>query len=126
MKRSIPTSLVLLSLGIFLQPGPGSSQVSALGLFEAHGDVGAVGKPGSVEYDAARKSYLVAGGGENMWLASDAVFIGSILVMVAAWMRREERDQAASDRRAEPAERAIRERAERLAIRTGRAPRTDI
>ncbi len=72
MKRSIPTSLVLLSLGIFLQPGPGSSQVSALGLFEAHGDVGAVGKPGSVEYDAARKSYLVAGGGENMWLASDA------------------------------------------------------
>jgi len=61
-----------------------------------------------------------------MWLASDAIFIGSILVLVAAWMRREERDQAASDRRAEPAERAIRERAERLAIRTGRAPRTDI
>src|SRR5881409_3035179 len=72
MKRSIATFMVLLSLGIFLQPGPGSSQVSALGLFEAHGDVGAVGKPGSVEYDAARKSYLVAGGGENMWLASDA------------------------------------------------------
>ena len=61
-----------------------------------------------------------------MWFLSDVVFIGSILLIVAGWMRREERDAAAADRRAEPAERAIRERAERLAIRTGRAPRTDI
>src|SRR5947199_7541323 len=40
------TSLVLLSLGMFLQPGSASCQGSALGLFEAHGDIGAVGKPG--------------------------------------------------------------------------------
>src|SRR6266536_2300467 len=52
MRRSIPTSLVLLSLGILVQPGSVSSQGSALGLFEAHGDIGAVGKPGSIEYDA--------------------------------------------------------------------------
>jgi TolB protein len=72
MKRLIPTSLVFLSLGMFLQSGSASSQGSPVGLFEAHGDIGAVGKPGSVEYDAARKSYLVGGGGENMWLANDA------------------------------------------------------
>ncbi len=72
MKRLISRLLVLLSFGILLQPGTASSQGSALGLFEAHGDIGAVGKPGSVEYDAARKSYLVGGGGENMWLANDA------------------------------------------------------
>jgi len=61
-----------------------------------------------------------------MWFLSDVVFIGSILLLVAGWMRREERDAAAADRRSEPAERAIRERADRLAMRTGRAPRTDI
>ncbi|HEX8024796.1 MAG TPA: cytochrome c oxidase assembly protein [Candidatus Limnocylindrales bacterium] len=61
-----------------------------------------------------------------MWFLSDVVFIGSILLIVAGWMRREEKDAAAADRRAEPAERAIRERADRLAMRTGRAPRTDI
>jgi TolB protein len=43
-----------------------------LGLFEAHGDVGAVGKPGSVVHDAKAGTYTVTGGGENMWFATDA------------------------------------------------------
>ena len=45
-----------------------------MGIFEGHGDVGAVGAKykGSVEYDAAKKSYLVAGSGENMWGGADA------------------------------------------------------
>ena len=43
-----------------------------LGLFEAHGDVGAVGKPGAVVYDAKAGTYTVTGGGENMWFATDA------------------------------------------------------
>ncbi|MGH7492880.1 MAG: TolB family protein [bacterium] len=64
--------ITLGGLGILLQAGPIFSQNSALGLFEKHGDIGAVGKPGSVEYDAAKKSYLIAGGGENMWFATDA------------------------------------------------------
>src|SRR5207249_4010077 len=72
MNRFSPTFLVLLTLGILLQAGSVSSQDSALGLFEKHGDIGAVRKPGSVEYDAARKSYLIAGGGENMWATNDA------------------------------------------------------
>src|SRR6266436_231966 len=45
---------------------------SALGTFESHGDVGKVLHPGSVEYDAAKKSYTIAGSGENMWLGADA------------------------------------------------------
>ena len=28
--------------------------------------------PGSVEYDEAKKTYTVAGGGENMWATTDA------------------------------------------------------
>jgi Tol biopolymer transport system component len=67
-----PERLVLLSL-VFLFPAAAAlAQGSALGLFEGHGDVGAVGKPGSVEYDARQKTYTVSGGGENMWFAADA------------------------------------------------------
>src|SRR5258708_7409263 len=41
-------------------------------MFESHGDVGTVLHPGSVEYDAAKRSYTIAGSGANMWLGSDA------------------------------------------------------
>ncbi|HUJ44932.1 MAG TPA: biopolymer transporter TolR [Opitutaceae bacterium] len=51
------------------QPAPGQS---ALGSFENQGDVGAVLLAGSVEYDAPHGSYLVTGGGENMWFGTDA------------------------------------------------------
>jgi TolB protein len=44
-----------------------------LGLFEAHGDVGAVGLKGGVIYDARAGSYVVTGGGENMWFSTDAL-----------------------------------------------------
>src|SRR6266699_2578587 len=42
------------------------------GPFEGNGDVGKVLHAGSVEYDAAKRSYTIAGSGENMWFASDA------------------------------------------------------
>jgi TolB protein len=48
------------------------SQKLALGLFEGHNDVGAVGKPGSVEFDSVQKAFLITGGGENMWFNTDA------------------------------------------------------
>jgi len=43
-----------------------------LGLFDEHGDVGAVLQQGSVDYDKALGTYTVTGSGENMWFASDA------------------------------------------------------
>ncbi len=42
------------------------------GLFEGRGDIGAVKHAGSVEFDAARRAYTVAGGGANMWFTNDA------------------------------------------------------
>ncbi|HZS05513.1 MAG TPA: hypothetical protein VFD58_11805 [Blastocatellia bacterium] len=71
MKLLIPAFLIL-GFGVFLRPVTVSSRQAAVGMFEGHGDVGAVGKPGSGAYDATQKSYLVAGGGENMWAATDA------------------------------------------------------
>jgi TolB protein len=44
----------------------------AVGVFESHGDIGTVSHAGSVEYDAAKRSYTISGSGENMWFASDA------------------------------------------------------
>ncbi len=43
-----------------------------VGVFEEHTDVGTVLHPGSVEYDAAQKTYTIAGSGENIWFAADA------------------------------------------------------
>jgi putative copper resistance protein D len=77
----------------------------------------ALGSPYGI--GALADQQLAAG---TMWIVSDVVFIGSILLLVAAWMRHEDRDAVAADRRAEPARRALEERADRLA--QGR-PRTD-
>ncbi len=43
-----------------------------LGLFEGDGDLGVVKHAGSVQFDAARSDYTVAGGGANMWFTNDA------------------------------------------------------
>jgi TolB protein len=44
---------------------------SHIGLFENHGDVGAVLHPGSVVYNAAKGTYTISGNGENMWFSND-------------------------------------------------------
>jgi putative membrane protein len=54
----------------------------------------------------------IAGG--IMWLAGDVVFIGAILLVVAAWMRHEERDTSAAERRVDAQRVALRERADAL------------
>ena len=72
MNTFIQIFAVLPGLVGLLQGRAAFSQGSALGLFEKHGDIGSVGRPGSVEYDAAEKSYTVTGGGENMWSTIDA------------------------------------------------------
>ena len=61
--------------------------------------------------------------GGVMWVAGDVVFILGILCIVAAWMRHEERDTSAADRRVDTERAALRERADRLQLaRAGQAP----
>jgi Tol biopolymer transport system component len=43
-----------------------------VGLFADHSDVGTVLHPGSVVYDAAKRSYTISGSGENVWATADA------------------------------------------------------
>ena len=52
------------------QPANRTAEAS-VGLFEGHGDVGAVLHAGSVEFDAAKRSYALSGSGENMWSGTD-------------------------------------------------------
>ncbi len=55
--------------------------------------------------------------GGIMWLGGDLAFLSAIVLLVAAWMRDEERRAPAEDRRLEPERAAIREREARLAAR---------
>jgi putative copper resistance protein D len=53
--------------------------------------------------------------GGIMWLTGDVVLIGAILAVVAAWMRHEERDAPAAERRADAGRARLRDRADQLA-----------
>jgi TolB protein len=72
--RAAVCVFVLVIAALSSSPGQQSSvpNAGAVGLFEGHGDVGTVLHAGSVEYDAGKRSYTIAGSGENMWLGSDA------------------------------------------------------
>jgi len=76
MKRVTRSFLLILCCFPLLSGGLASSQGNQptykYGQFEDSRDIGAVKMPGSVEYDAAKKTYTVAGGGENMWATTDA------------------------------------------------------
>ena len=58
------------ALAVSALPKSGGAGQS-VGLFENHGDVGAVLHPGSVEYNASTGTYTISGSGENMWFSND-------------------------------------------------------
>ncbi|HSL98348.1 MAG TPA: cytochrome c oxidase assembly protein [Candidatus Deferrimicrobiaceae bacterium] len=68
--------------------------------------------------DALADQQLAAG---LMWVVSDLVLIGAILLVIAGWMRKEERDAPAAERRADRERQRLSERADELAARVGQA-----
>jgi TolB protein len=71
-RRSTPAAIVL-SVACSLLACPVAASAQAIGVFTASQDVGkpsTIG-PGSTAFDAQTKTYTIAGGGENMWAASD-------------------------------------------------------
>jgi dipeptidyl aminopeptidase/acylaminoacyl peptidase len=50
----------------------GAQNAAPLGIFEDHTDIGTVAHAGDAQYDAARDSYTLTGGGENIWFTGDA------------------------------------------------------
>src|SRR5712692_5355379 len=69
-----PRLIVVISvlISLWLEVARAQTGAAAVGAFVGHTDVGATRRAGSVESDAARRSYSVAGGGENMWFTNDA------------------------------------------------------
>src|SRR5258706_8000892 len=49
-----------------------ATQAAQIGVFENTSDIGQPARPGSVIFNAADNSYLVAGGGANMWFTNDS------------------------------------------------------
>ena len=47
------------------------AQLSPVGIFENHQDVGTILHPGSTQFDSAKKSYTITGSGTNIWFAED-------------------------------------------------------
>jgi len=64
--------LALVMTGSFLPTHGAQSASGAVGIFDGNSDVGGPRRAGSVEFDPTRKSYVVKGGGSNMWFSSDA------------------------------------------------------
>ena len=65
-------SLLFIALALTVFPTQNANPPKPIGIFDDHRDIGAVKLAGSAVYDEARKSYTIAGGGENMWFATDA------------------------------------------------------
>src|SRR5258708_38860284 len=49
-----------------------TTPAAQIGVFENTSDIGQPAQPGSVTFNAADNSYLVAGGGANMWFTNDS------------------------------------------------------
>ena len=71
MRNLYQKSFSLLILIFLFLIKSGYSQESNLGIFEAQGDIGKVGKSGSVKFDPEKGTYTVTGGGTNMWFTGD-------------------------------------------------------
>ena len=75
MKFVSRTLLPMLCCGLLLTgivSSQGNQPTYKYGQFEDSRDIGSVKMAGSVVYDDAKKTYTVAGGGENMWATTDA------------------------------------------------------
>jgi putative copper resistance protein D len=100
------------ALYLLLQMPPSSFLGMAIVFAEAplYPHYATLGSPYGID---ALADQQLAGG--IMWLTGDVVLIGAILAVVVAWMRHEDRDAPAAERRADGERARLRERADQLA-----------
>lgn len=71
MKNSNLLVLAWLTGSLLTASQPAMAQKANLGLFEGHGDIGAVLKPGSAAYNPQSRTYSLSGSGYNVWFDHD-------------------------------------------------------
>src|SRR3954463_3855841 len=64
--------VLLFICGFF---GSASTEGAEPGLFQGEADIGADLLPASCRHDPVQQSYIVLGGGENMWFTNDTFHI---------------------------------------------------
>ena len=70
--KTLNLSLLTCLVSLFLSTSAHvQAQKQNLGLFEGHGDIGAVLKPGSAKYNSINRQYELSGSGYNIWLEHD-------------------------------------------------------
>jgi len=69
MRVYVAYSVAFLLLAIL---GVRTVHATELGLFEGQTEVGNSSRPGTAVLEPADNSFLIAGGGENMWFTNDA------------------------------------------------------
>ena len=62
----------ITSFALLLSVSLATGQATELVPFNGHTDIGHVNQPGTVHYDTATSTFLVAGSGANMWATNDA------------------------------------------------------
>ena len=72
MRRYAPVAVLALLIVPSTIGALAQGVASPVGIFEGRGDVGKVLHPGSVLFDAAKKTYAISGSGHNMWATDDA------------------------------------------------------
>ena len=72
MNFAAQMSAIASGFCLLFPPATTRAADTALGPFEAHGDVGTVLRAGTIDYDATKQTCLIAAGGENMWSTNDA------------------------------------------------------
>jgi TolB protein len=71
-KNTFSLKVIILVLCIVATSGlPAFSQKPTLGIFDGHGDVGAVLHPGSATYNPQTQQYEMSGSGYNVWFDHD-------------------------------------------------------
>jgi hypothetical protein len=62
----VPALCCAVAVGAVV-PARGADQAAAVGVFDQHGDIGAVGLPGTATYESESQEYMLASSGTNMW-----------------------------------------------------------
>ena len=69
----MPTAFSKITVSVVALALTQSTSLSQnLGVFEGRTDIGGPSKKGIVQFDAAKGTYTISGGGSNMWFGSDA------------------------------------------------------
>jgi hypothetical protein len=72
ISHSLALLLFTMPVVIAVRSSAQGTNLTPVGSFDSHGDVGTVLHSGSTTYDPGTKTYTLAGSGENMWFATDA------------------------------------------------------